>query len=66
MQNQIQNSLLSIGAAITGTVAPFIEDASQFHVPPIVMECFQLLSWGAAIVIAFVTFMKWFKNAKNK
>jgi len=64
-QDFINKAMLSMGAAITGTIAPYIGQASELRIPPIMMDIFQLMSWSAGVVIAIITLLKWLKNRKK-
>jgi len=64
MQHLIENTILSIGLAVTGTVAPFIA-VSETRIPLIVMDCFQLLSYSGAFIIAMVTVYRFYRETKK-
>lgn len=55
--------ILSILIAET---APSVNKIMELHVPPIVMECFQLLAWLSAFIIAVVAVFRYIKERKKK
>jgi len=64
MQNLIENTILSIGLAVTGTVAPLMA-INETRVPLLVMDCFQLLSYSGAFIIAMVTVYRFYRETKK-
>jgi hypothetical protein len=65
MQHLIENTILSIGLAVTGTVAPLVV-VSETRMPLIIMDVFQLLSYSGAFIIAMVTVYRFYKENKKK
>lgn len=59
-----KNLITIVGAALTGTLAPYVEQVEKMSVPDVVMQLFQIGAWTAAMVVGFVAFMKW-KNKKK-
>ena len=64
MENTINKAILSIGAAITGTIAPFIESVTPLRMPQIVMDLFQMSAWFGAFLIGLVAVIKYFRKKK--
>jgi uncharacterized membrane protein len=64
MQNLIENTILSIGLAVTGTVAPLVA-VNETRIPLLVMDCFQLLSYSGAFIIAMVTVYRFYRETKK-
>jgi uncharacterized membrane protein YccC len=64
-------AILSAVFIIASYTAPEIAEHKQWHIPPIVMECFQVGAWGCAIgmfVIAALNYLgiKWNPFKKKK
>lgn len=53
----------SVGAAIAGRLA---SPESAPHIPPIVMECGQLLAWISSAIIMCITVHGWYKRHVKK
>lgn len=64
MQHLIENTILSIGLAVTGTVAPLVA-INETRIPLLVMDIFQLLSYSGAFIIAMVTVYRFYKETKK-
>lgn len=58
----INGAICAIGLAITGSIAPHIQNNSE--IPHIVMQLVQLLAWIGAIVVAIITIVKFLKENK--
>lgn len=56
----------SISAIVLAEATPLINRVAQLHIPPIVMEIFQLIAWASAAVIAFVGVMRYIKNVQTQ
>jgi hypothetical protein len=65
MQHLIENTILSIGLAVTGTVAPLIV-VNETRMPLIIMDLFQLMSYSGATIVAIVTVYRFHKENKKK
>lgn len=59
--NDIHSTICSVALAILGTLMPILASA---HIPPIVIEIAQLLSYLGAIVIAYINIKKHFKSKR--
>jgi len=65
MQHLIENTILSIGLSVTGTVAPLIV-VNETRMPLIIMDLFQLMSYSGATIVAIVTVYRFHKENKKK
>ena len=59
--HDIHSTIFSIALAIFGTLIPII---ASVHIPPIVIELAQLVSYIGAIVIAYINIKKHFKSKR--
>ena len=49
-----QRAIISISAAVTGTVAPIVENVAMLRIPNIIMDLFQLTSYAVAIIVGLI------------
>ncbi len=64
MQHLLEKTILSIGLAVTGTVAPLVA-INETRIPLLLMDCFQILSYSGAIVVALITIYKFTKEKRK-
>lgn len=63
MERLINNTISSVGLAVTGTLAPLIHNNLRIH--PFIMDSFQVVSYTGAITIAAITVYKFYKEPKK-
>jgi hypothetical protein len=66
-ENQLGNHpilglLMSCSAVVLGTVLDTVNALQNTHIPPFIIESFQILSYVGAICIAIVTVHSWYKK----
>jgi hypothetical protein len=54
--------ITTIGFVLAGKLAPLLILIQTGHIPPILIECFQIGSYSTAMIVGIITVYKFFKK----